>query len=76
MIGVIGLGTGGLMGLLLSYFINLCNMALFGHPVAFHIDPVLFWGCLAAGLGITLLAGWFPARRASGINVLEALHAE
>jgi len=39
-------------------------------------DPVILGGAAALLGGIGLLAGWFPARRATRVNPIAALRAE
>jgi putative ABC transport system permease protein len=51
-------------------------MPSFGHLVRFHTYPGLLLATLVGGIVIVVIAAWFPARRATRINVVEALHYE
>jgi putative ABC transport system permease protein len=75
-LGVLGLGTGGVAGIVMSYVINLSLTPLLGHPMAFRFHPMLLIGCLAASLVTVLIAAWFPARRASQVVLTQALQYE
>jgi putative ABC transport system permease protein len=75
-IGGVGLPPGILLGVAVAYVINLAMMPSFGHPVAFNLHPDLLVGTLVGALVIVLLAAIIPARRATRINVVEALHYE
>jgi putative ABC transport system permease protein len=75
-IGGVGLPPGILLGIGVAYVINLAMMPSFGHPVEFNLHPELLFGTLAGALVIVLLAALIPARRATQINVVEALHYE
>lgn len=75
-IGGVGLPPGIAVGVIIAYVLNLAMMPAFGHPIEFNLNPKLL---LATGLGaivIVMLAAFIPARRAAGINVVEALHYE
>ena len=51
-------------------------MPSFGHPIKFHIHPEMLAGTLIGAIIIVLIAAIIPARRATRINVVEALHYE
>lgn len=75
-LGLLGLGTGTVAGVVMSYVINLSLVPLLGHPVDFRFHPTLVFGCFGAALAIVLAAAWFPAQRASRIVLVEALQYE
>jgi putative ABC transport system permease protein len=75
-IGGVGLPPGILLGVGVAYVINLAMMPSFGHPVEFNLHPTLLFGTLIGALVIVLIAALIPARRATQINVVEALHYE
>ncbi len=75
-IGVIGLLTGTLGGMVGSYTINLSSIPLFGHAADFVMHPVLVVSCFFIGMAIILLAAWIPAERAARLNLMIALQYE
>lgn len=75
-IGLVGLPLGILFGVGVAYVINLAMMPSFGHPVEFNLHPRMLLGTLVGALLIVLVAAIIPARRATRINVVEALHYE
>jgi putative ABC transport system permease protein len=75
-IGCIGLPPGVAIGVGIAYVLNLTMMPSFGHLVRFHTYPGLLLATLVGGIVIVVIAAWFPARRATRINVVEALHYE
>jgi putative ABC transport system permease protein len=75
-IGGVGLPPGILLGVGVAYVINLAMMPSFGHPVDFQWHPRMLLGILVGAFVIVLLAALIPARRATRINVVEALHYE
>jgi putative ABC transport system permease protein len=75
-IGGVGLPPGIAMGVLVAYVLNLAMMPSFGHPIDFHIHPKLLIWTFVGSVLIVLIAAIIPARRATRINVVEALHYE
>jgi putative ABC transport system permease protein len=75
-IGLVGLPLGILFGVGVAYVINLAMMPSFGHAVEFNMHPRMLLGTLVGALIIVLVAAIIPARRATRINVVEALHYE
>lgn len=75
-IGGVGLPPGILLGVCVAYVINLAMMPSFGHSVEFKLHPEMLLGTLVGALVIVLVAAIIPARRATRINVVEALHYE
>ena len=75
-IGGVGLPPGILLGVCIAYVINLAMMPSFGHSVHFEMHPWMLLGTFAGALAIVLIAAIIPARRATRINVVEALHYE
>jgi len=75
-IGVIGLLTGTLGGVIGSYTINLSSIPLFGHAADFAIHPSLVISCFGIGMAIILIAAWIPAERAARLNLMIALQYE
>jgi len=60
-------------GVAVAYLINVAMMPVLGHPVEFGFHPALLAGGLAAGLAVVACAAWFPANRASKLDLLTAL---
>jgi putative ABC transport system permease protein len=75
-IGGVGLPPGIILGIGVAYVINLAMMPSFGHPVEFNLHPDLVLATLVGALLIVIIAALIPARRATQINVVEALHYE
>jgi putative ABC transport system permease protein len=72
----VGLPPGIAMGVLVGYVMNLSMPGSSGRPIEFHMQPRLIIVTLLGAFIIVLLAAFFPARRATQINVVEALHYE
>ena len=64
--GVLGIGIGILVSFLLAYYFNL--------PFTFDILSVLTAVGVSGAIG--LLFGWYPARKAAGLQPIEALRYE
>ena len=75
-IGCISLPSGVAMGLVVAYVLNMAMPASIGREIDFHLYPRLVILTLVGAFVIVLLSAFFPARRATRINVVEALHYE
>jgi ABC-type lipoprotein release transport system permease subunit len=60
----------------IAYILNMTMLPSFGHRIRFHTYPEMLAATLIGGMVIVVIAAWFPARRATRINVVEALHYE
>jgi putative ABC transport system permease protein len=76
LIGGVGSLIGVGAGIVTALFIQLSSQALLGHPLAMSIRPTVIAANVAAALAITAVAAWLPARRAIGLDLLEAIAAE
>jgi putative ABC transport system permease protein len=75
-LGLISLLPGVVGGIGLAYLMNLSTFPLMGVPIAFRLDFTLVAGCFVVALAVTVLAAFFPARRAARLRVMEALQYE
>jgi putative ABC transport system permease protein len=75
-IGGVGLPQGIAMGVFMAYVLNLAMMPSIGHPIDFHLHHWMLLGTFLGASVIVLVAAFIPARRATQINVVEALHYE
>lgn len=66
--------TGGVMGILLAWMISLLVKALTPVPMHIPISAVIVGVTLSAAVG--LFFGIYPARRAAGLDPIEALRVE
>ncbi|MGB8854416.1 MAG: FtsX-like permease family protein [Pirellulales bacterium] len=76
LIGGIGSLIGVGAGIVTALFIQLSSQALLGHPLAMSIRPTVIAANVAAAMIITAVAAWLPARRAIGLDLLDAIAAE
>lgn len=76
LLGLAGCTIGIVAGVATAVFIQVASQPLLGHPLAISIRPSVLLANLAGALVVTLLAAWFPARRAVGLDLLEAIAAE
>lgn len=75
-IGSVGILPGVAAGIATAYVMNFAMLPSFGHPIEFNIHTNLLISSLIGSLIVVLVAAWLPARRATRINVVEALHYE
>jgi putative ABC transport system permease protein len=72
-IALLALVPGIIAGVAVAYFINLAMLPVTGHAVNFSFHPTLLVGGLVLGVLIVTLAAWFPANRASRLDLPTAL---
>ena len=53
-----------------------CAIEALGHPIEFHLNPRMLIATFIGATVIVMVAAFIPARRATQINVVEALHYE
>jgi putative ABC transport system permease protein len=75
-IATVGVLPGVAAGVMVAYLINVLAGPSIGHPVDFGSHPYLLTLALIGGFGLTVGAALLPARRASNVNVAQALHYE
>lgn len=75
-IGLIGAVVGFGSGAVTAWIISLTMAPLLGYSIAFALHADLILGCLVLTLVIVLVAAWIPARRATRLELLEALKYE
>jgi putative ABC transport system permease protein len=72
-IAVMALVPGLLAGVAIAYLFNLAMPQVTGHVVDFTLHPWLLVGGFVVGLIVISLAAWFPANRASKLDLPTAL---
>jgi putative ABC transport system permease protein len=75
-IGVIGLVTGSIGGIVGAYITSLCSKAVMGQAVNFSLHMGLVALSAIAAMVIILVAAWIPSERAARLNLLLALKYE
>jgi len=77
LLGLAGTVLGAAAGLVLSVLlIEVINKQSFGWTIVFHPAPGVLLEAVALGLLATVLAGYWPARRAARLPVAESLQYE
>jgi putative ABC transport system permease protein len=71
--GVLALVPGIVAGVAVAYLINLSMLPVTGHAVDFTLHPWLLVGGFVLGMLVVCLAAWFPANRASQLDLPTAL---
>lgn len=75
-VGLIGIVIGLVAGATTAWVISLTMLPLLGYHIGFALHADLVCGCVVLTLAIVLVAAWIPARRATRIDLLEALKYE
>jgi putative ABC transport system permease protein len=75
-LGTIGLVPGVLVGVGLSWLINMSLLRTIGREVTFGMHPWLAVSGMAVALALVILAAWFPAQRAANLEPIQALRYE
>ena len=75
-IGLLGVVLGLLAGITSTYLMHISSGPLLGRTVDFIWRPGLTSVCLLTSLFLGAAAAWIPARRASLLPVLNAIHEE
>jgi len=75
-VGLIGIVMGFLAGATTAWVISLTMLPLLGYQIGFDLHADLVCGCFLLALAIVLVAAWVPARRATRLDLLEALKYE
>jgi putative ABC transport system permease protein len=75
-IGMVGIVSGMVGGMIGAYVMNLSCVPLLGHAPAFGWHPSLLGVCFCAGLVLIVAAAWLPAERAARLRLLLALQYE
>ena len=75
-LGIIGVATGLISGVVLARSINMTLGTTFGRYVPFAVRPEFLLALVSVGLAVVLLAAILPARRAARLNVIQAMRQE
>lgn len=74
LISTAGLAPGIAIGVFVAYIMNIAMEPSFGRQIEFHFYPGLLCWALFGAITVTLIAAWFPARRAANVDLANALH--
>jgi putative ABC transport system permease protein len=69
-----GLVPGIAVGVFVAYIMNMAMVPSFGRAIQFHFYPGLLSVALFGTIAVTLIAAYFPARRAANVDLGQALH--
>ena len=77
LIGFFGYGAGLITGIGLAWMLTfIINRAWFGWTIEWHWPAFLFFDAPLIALGAALIAGWWPAVRASTLPISESVRDE
>lgn len=76
LLGIASLCIGVPIGLVMAAVVSYSNEILLGRPVPFQWHGGLLVGNIVAVILVVLLAGWFPARRITRLDLTDALSYE
>jgi putative ABC transport system permease protein len=77
LIGIVGGLLGSATGLLLGWIAVEGFFRLdYGASIVYHIDSIAIAWAVLLSTALAALAGFYPARRAAAINIVEALTYE
>ena len=76
LLGLLGVMLGGVAGISTAWVIHWCSDPLMGRTVPFEISLAQVGGATIASLAVALAAAYFPARRACGLEMTEAIAYE
>jgi putative ABC transport system permease protein len=74
LISTAGLAPGIATGVFVAYIMNLAMEPSFGRQIEYHFYPGLLCWALFGAITVTLVAAYFPARRAANVDLAQALH--
>ncbi len=72
-IALLALVPGIIAGASVAYLMNVAMLPVTGHAVSFVLHPWLLGGSFLVGMLVISLAAWFPANRASQLDLPTAL---
>ncbi len=75
-LGLAGGGIGLGVGLFLSRTFVDAFRILLGYKIRYVLPPSILAEALVLALGVSVVAGLYPARRAAGLEIVEAIHHE
>ena len=76
LLGAAGGVIGTFGGITTALFIQISSQPLLGYPVQMSLRPGLIALNFGAAILVTAVAAWLPARRASRLDLLQAISAE
>lgn len=76
LLGLASLIVGLPIGVIMAAYVSYSNEILLGRPVTFQWHWPLVAGNIVAVLLVVVLAGWFPARRVTRLDLTDALSYE
>ena len=65
---------GGIIGILLGFVVSNAVTTIMGWPIVISLSSIFFSFAVCSAIGIFF--GWYPARKAAGLNPIDALRYE